>query len=161
MRNVGLDAANQSANVLNPEVINDLLNACDEIKQRPPPGLIIHSAKRNGFIAGADINGFVGVSDKKTALPFILLGHKICDSIEALPFPTLALINRFCLGGGLELALACDYIIATKKSKTRTTRSQTRYSPWIWRLSKIHTAYWRHTRPALNANRTSFTRTTG
>lgn len=112
-----LDVADQSANVLNPDVISDLLNACDEIKQQTPNGLIIYSAKRNGFIAGADIKGFVGVRDKKTALHFIQLGHQICDKIEALPFPTLAMVNGFCLGGGLELSLACDYIVATDNSK--------------------------------------------
>jgi 3-hydroxyacyl-CoA dehydrogenase/enoyl-CoA hydratase/3-hydroxybutyryl-CoA epimerase len=114
---LGLDVAKQSANILNPEVINELLAACDEVKLQAPSGLIIYSAKRSGFIAGADVKGFIGISDRKIALQFIQLGHRLCDTIETLPFPTLAMINGFCLGGGLELSLACDYIIATDSSK--------------------------------------------
>lgn len=108
-----LDVANESANVLSPEVINELLTACEDIKQLKPTGLIIHSGKRSGFIAGADVKVFVGIPDRKTALEFIQLGHRLCDSIESLPMRTLAMVSGFCLGGGLELALACDYIIAS------------------------------------------------
>lgn len=108
-----LDIADKSANILSPNVINELLAACEEFKQHPPKGLIIQSGKRSGFIAGADIKGFVGIKDQKTALNFILLGHQLCNSIEALPFPTLAMVDGFCLGGGLELSLACDYIVAS------------------------------------------------
>ncbi len=116
---LGLDVANQSANILNPEVINELLSAFDEVKQQAPRGLIIHSNKRSGFIAGADIKGFVGVSDRKTALGFIQLGQHLCNSVEELPLPTLAMIDGFCLGGGLELSLACDYIIASDRPASK------------------------------------------
>ena len=108
-----LDVANESANVLSPEVINELLVACEDIKQQKPMGLIIHSGKRSGFIAGADVKVFVGIPDRQTALEFIQLGQRLCDTIENLPLRTLAMVNGFCLGGGLELALACDYIIAS------------------------------------------------
>lgn len=110
-----LDVANASANVLSPDVINELLRACDDIKQQNPAGLIICSGKRSGFIAGADVKVFVGISDRDTALSFIQLGHTLCNTIENLPMPTLAMVNGFCLGGGLELALACDYIIASDR----------------------------------------------
>ena len=114
---LSLDVADKSANILNPEVIHELLAVCNEIKQKPPRGLIIYSAKQSGFIAGADVKGFVGICDHNTALQFIQLGHRLCDTLETLPFPTLTMIDGFCLGGGLELALACDYIVATDSSK--------------------------------------------
>ena len=110
---LSLDVANESANILNPDVINELLVACEDIKQQKPTGLIIHSSKRNGFIAGADVKVFVGIPNRSTALEFIQLGHRLCNTIENLPMRTLAMVNGFCLGGGLELALACDYIIAS------------------------------------------------
>lgn len=109
-----LNVANQSANILSPEVITELIQSCDTLNQLAPSGLIIYSGKRSGFIAGADIKGFVGVTDETTALKFIQLGQQMCDVLEKLPFPTLAMINGFCLGGGLELALACDYIVASE-----------------------------------------------
>src|SRR5205085_7603557 len=85
----------------------------------PPKGLAILSAKENGFAAGADIDEFTTLKSAEEAGAFINLGNEVFDKIAALPFPTLALIHGFCMGGGTELALACRYRVADDGPKTR------------------------------------------
>lgn len=122
-----LDVKNESANVLNPDVIQEMMTACDEISATGEKiranGLIIHSGKPSGFIAGADVKTFKGVgnraSDKILALQFIHSGQQLCQRIEDLPIPTLAMIKGFCMGGGLEVAMACDYIVTDDAPSTK------------------------------------------
>lgn len=75
--------------------------------------LVFRSAKRDIFIAGADINEIKDLLNEEQAYKEIRAGQLIIDDISKLPFPTLAVINGVCLGGGCELALACTYRIAT------------------------------------------------
>ena len=81
--------------------------------------MVIRSGKSSGFIAGADIREFTAITDESAALALIRRGQEILGRIEALRFPTIALINGFCLGGGLELALACRYRVASDDPATR------------------------------------------
>lgn len=112
-----IDVKDEAANVLNPEVIDEMSRACDELSSAK--GLIIESGKENGFIAGADVKKFEGVQNKQLALSFIHAGQALCQKIEDLPFPTVAMIKGFCMGGGLEVALACDYIIVEDSPSTK------------------------------------------
>ena len=109
---VTVDKAKTSTNVLSREVLTELQTILDEVKKCSAKALIFQSGKNNGFIAGADVNEFSGFNSYNDALKAIQTGQHLMNSIENLPFPTLALINGFCLGGGMELALACDYRIA-------------------------------------------------
>jgi len=81
--------------------------------------VVIRSGKSSGCIAGADIREFTPLTDKSAALALIRRGQDILSRIEALPFPTIALIHGFCLGGGLELALSCRYRVASDEPATR------------------------------------------
>jgi len=116
---LSFDTFENTTNVLSVETLNELEEIISVVKTQSPKGLIISSAKSSGFIAGADVHSFSGITTKEAALPYIQLGQKIFNDLEALPFPTLAVIKGFCLGGGLELALACDYRIAVDDPKTR------------------------------------------
>ncbi len=118
---LGIDVKDESANVIKPELIEEMQHACDALKTGSTRGLIIYSEKPGGFIAGADVKGFAGISanDKDIALKFIHAGQQLCQSIEDLPMPTLAIVKGFCMGGGLELALACDYIISDDEPSTK------------------------------------------
>ncbi|NNE38860.1 MAG: crotonase, partial [Gammaproteobacteria bacterium] len=114
-----IDVEDSSTNVLSSEVLDEFSNVLDTVAEQGPAGLIILSAKENGFIAGADVREFTTIENEKDALVMLNRGHDVFNKLEALPFSTLALINGFCLGGGLELSLACDYRIALEDDKTR------------------------------------------
>ncbi len=117
---ISLDVKDEAANVINPDVITELSAACNEVKtSKNIKGLIIQSGKSSGFIAGADIKKFQGVKDKVIALDFIHAGQALCQKIEDLPMPTVAMVQGFCMGGGLEIALACDYIITDDSPSTK------------------------------------------
>src|SRR5258708_733332 len=77
-----------------------------------PAGLAIRSAKTSGFIAGADVNEFRGAADPRPVETAIGRAHAVIDRLEALKVPTVTVIHGFCLGGGLEVALACQSRIA-------------------------------------------------
>lgn len=114
-----LDRKNARANTLNAEVLQELSHFLNTLTgSQRPRGLVIQSGKQNGFIAGADIDQFKDLKTTEDALELICDAQAILAQLEALPFPSLVLIDGFCLGGGLELALACTYRIAVEDPKT-------------------------------------------
>jgi 3-hydroxyacyl-CoA dehydrogenase/enoyl-CoA hydratase/3-hydroxybutyryl-CoA epimerase len=106
------DKKDSSANTLSEPVLTELNAILEKLENDRPRGLVIRSAKRSGFIAGADIGEFQGVNDVGRTEAMIARGHAVFDRLDRLPLPTMAVIHGYCLGGGLELALACDYRIA-------------------------------------------------
>ncbi|MEM9384732.1 MAG: 3-hydroxyacyl-CoA dehydrogenase NAD-binding domain-containing protein [Pseudomonadota bacterium] len=103
-----LDRAGSSTNVLSSAVLGELDTLLSALVDRSPRAVMFRSAKR-GFIAGADITEFERLADADQAYALIRRGQLIMEQIAELPCPTVALINGFALGGGLELALACRY----------------------------------------------------
>ena len=120
------DQPGSGANVLGEAVLDELDHELVAIGQEHPGGLVIQSGKDNGFIAGADVKAFAGIGDEKTAEGFIRRAHSVLARLENLPFPTVAAIHGYCLGGGLELALACRYRVATEGPGTRLGFPETR-----------------------------------
>lgn len=114
-----IDVAEKSTNVLSEEVLLELDSLLDILPSLTPRGVIIHSGKKRGFIAGADISAFTKLSSREEALKLIYTGQRVFDKLEQIPFPTLAMISGFCLGGGLELALACNYRVAADSPETK------------------------------------------
>ncbi len=114
-----IDKENTKTNVLSKDVLLELEEELNLMKNNLPRGVVFLSGKENGFIAGADINEFTKFESEEDALVAIQRGHKIMNAIEALKCTTIALIHGHCLGGGLELALACDYRIAEDDLKTK------------------------------------------
>ncbi len=102
------DVPGASANALSRSAMEELNQRLLEIERAAPSGLVILSGKP-GFIAGADVREFAQVSSAEEAVPFIRDAHAVFDRLERLPCPTVAAINGYCLGGGLELAMACRY----------------------------------------------------
>ena len=112
-----IDKADGSANVLSAAVLQEFADIIEPYDSDPPNGLVIYSGKRNGFVMGADINEFTTIDDPEEAYVLIRLGQQVLDRLAALSCPTVAVINGFALGGGLELAMACDYRVAHKQGK--------------------------------------------
>lgn len=104
-----LDVPEKSANTLAIAVLQELGQVLDNIERAPPSGLLIRSGKASGFIAGADINEFTSFGSEAGALAAVQRGQQLCDRIEALPCPSVVVLQGFALGGGMELALACTY----------------------------------------------------
>jgi len=112
------DRQGESTNTFSREALEELGAALDAIAAAKPRGLVIRSAK-DSFAAGADINQFVRFQTPEEAIEFTRLGWDTLQKLRDLPFPTTAMVNGFCMGGGLELALACTYRVALDDPKTR------------------------------------------
>jgi len=112
-----LDKAGTSANTLSSDVLHELDARLTEIERSQPAAVVVCSAKSSGFVAGADIKEFTGLRNPAQAYELIRIGQKVFDRLEALPCPTAAAINGFALGGGLELALACRYRVASSDGR--------------------------------------------
>lgn len=114
-----LDREGESANSLSREVLSELDIVVGQLEKTPPRGLVIQSGKKSSFVVGADVREFEGVTDAGEASDSIREVHVLFNRIEALTFPVVVTIDGFCLGGGLELALACHYRIAKNTDATR------------------------------------------
>ncbi|HZQ72035.1 MAG TPA: 3-hydroxyacyl-CoA dehydrogenase NAD-binding domain-containing protein [Burkholderiales bacterium] len=112
------DKEGEAANTFSREALESLGAALEQIRKASPKGLVIRSAKE-GFIAGADVEEFTRFKSPEEALAFVRLGWKVLQGLRDLPFATTAAINGFCMGGGLELALACRYRVALDDPRTR------------------------------------------
>ncbi|MGA9854206.1 MAG: 3-hydroxyacyl-CoA dehydrogenase NAD-binding domain-containing protein [Gammaproteobacteria bacterium] len=106
---LGFDKLGASTNVLSGQVMVELGETLKQLAIKPPTGLVIYSAKASGFIAGADIKEFTALRTPEDAFQMIRRGQLVLEQLERLPCPSVALINGFCLGGGLELSLACSF----------------------------------------------------
>lgn len=117
---VCFDKVDSSINTITLEVMEEFANIIDHLeKDTIHKGVIIASAKKNGFIAGADISLFTQFTDIAEATHLLTEGQGILNRLEALKLPVVAMIDGFCLGGGLEIALACHYRVAEESAKTR------------------------------------------
>ena len=104
-------------NALNREVLEEMARVIREVRHDPSVRvLIVTGAGDKAFVAGADIAAMAKMS-ALDGLDFSRLGHRVMESFEDLPIPVIAAVNGFALGGGLELALACDLIVASEKAR--------------------------------------------
>jgi len=113
------DRADASSNTLGEAVIEELDGVLDWAERAPLAGLVIGSAKPGSFILGADIREFGRYTDAGEVSERIREGHRVFARLEALSCPTAATVHGFCLGGGLELALCCDWLLALDVPATR------------------------------------------
>ena len=104
-------------NALNREVLEEMARVIREVRHDSSVRvLIVTGAGDKAFVAGADIAAMAKMS-ALDGIDFSRLGHRVMESFEDLPIPVIAAVNGFALGGGLELALACDLIVASEKAR--------------------------------------------
>jgi 3-hydroxyacyl-CoA dehydrogenase/enoyl-CoA hydratase/3-hydroxybutyryl-CoA epimerase len=116
---LSFDRAGTSVNTFAQEVLIELDGVLERLALDPPKGMVIRSAKTSGFIAGADIKEFAEFDAKGNVNDAIRRGQQVFQRVAELPFPTVATIHGFCMGGGTELSLACRYRVASSDPSTR------------------------------------------
>ena len=106
----------EALNALSSLVLDEIASAVEEVGGRDGVRCLVVTGAGKAFVAGADIDAMKAMSPDE-ALRFSKKGHATLDRLEALPCPVIAAVNGFALGGGCELALACDFIYASEKAK--------------------------------------------
>jgi 3-hydroxyacyl-CoA dehydrogenase/enoyl-CoA hydratase/3-hydroxybutyryl-CoA epimerase len=115
-----LDVAGRSVNVLNRQVLTDLDLALDRVAGDSSfKLLVVRSGKDSGFLTGADLHEFHSVSSSAEAVELSARGQQLFGKLAALAIPSVAMISGACLGGGLELAMACDYRVVVDEGRTQ------------------------------------------
>ncbi len=114
-----LDKQDSAANALSVEVLGEFKEILDQLAVYPPKALIIRSGKAAGFIAGADIQEFTQLDTADKGRALVERGWTLFNRLATVNYPTLAIIKGHCLGGGLELALACRYLLAVDEPGTK------------------------------------------
>lgn len=117
---ITIDVPGESVNTLNPRFAADFENIITKLERdRTVRAAVIASGKKDGFIAGADVKVLAAVTTAAQAAELSRNGQKAMQRIADLPFPVVAAIHGACLGGGLELALACTARVAADDKKTK------------------------------------------
>ncbi len=107
-------------NTLQSAFVDQVSDVLTELKSRQDiKGLVVHSGKPDNFIAGADIRMLAACTTAEEAQQLAAKGQELFAELEALPFHVVAAIHGPCLGGGMELALACHSRVCSDDDKTR------------------------------------------
>ncbi|MCA9074748.1 MAG: enoyl-CoA hydratase/isomerase family protein [Planctomycetaceae bacterium] len=115
-----LDLAGKQVNTFNEPILRDLMAALDQIEQDDSAKLlVIRSAKEIGFVVGADVNQIEKLETTEQADFALKSGQDLFQRIEDLKIPTVAAVHGNCLGGGLEISLACQYRIVRDDASTK------------------------------------------
>ncbi|MEC5387472.1 3-hydroxyacyl-CoA dehydrogenase NAD-binding domain-containing protein [Uliginosibacterium sp. H3] len=116
---VSIDVADASTNTLGSAVLIEFGLVLDSLERLQPKGMVLMSGKTAGYIAGADLEEYAKVESVEGIKAIVGRNWSLFNRLEAVPWPTLALIRGHCMGGGLEISLACRYRIAVDEPGTR------------------------------------------
>ncbi|MGR2665384.1 fatty acid oxidation complex subunit alpha FadJ [Vibrio campbellii] len=117
---LAIDVPNEKMNTLQAAFADEMKEIFAQLKDSSGvKGMIIHSLKPDNFVAGADVRMLEACTTASEAEALAKQGQELFQQLSDLPYPVVAAIHGPCLGGGLELALACDYRVCTDSDKTR------------------------------------------
>ena len=117
---ITIDVPGESQNTLRGEFVEEITVLFDEIQANSSiKALVLISGKDNNFVAGADISMLGAIKTAQEATDLALTGHRVFARLENLDMPVIAAIHGACLGGGLELALACSHRVSTDDRSTK------------------------------------------
>ncbi len=118
---ISIDVPNEKMNTLQAAFAEDMKAIFVQLSEKGSAvkGLIVHSLKPDNFVAGADVRMLEACTSAKEAQNLAEQGQQLFQQLSDLPYPVVAAIHGPCLGGGLELALACDYRVTSDSDKTR------------------------------------------
>lgn len=117
---LAIDVPNEKMNTLQAAFADEMKAIFAQLKDTSGvKGMIIHSLKPDNFVAGADVRMLESCTTASEAEALAKQGQDLFQQLSDLPYPVVAAIHGPCLGGGLELALACDYRVCTDSDKTR------------------------------------------
>lgn len=116
---LSFDRQGASVNAFSQDALIELGDLLERLAIDPPRGMVLRSAKTSGFIAGADLKEFQEFDRRGTVNDAIRRGQSVFQKLAELPFPTVAAIHGFCMGGGTEISLACRYRVASSDASTR------------------------------------------
>ncbi|ELV8771284.1 fatty acid oxidation complex subunit alpha FadJ [Vibrio harveyi] len=117
---LAIDVPNEKMNTLQAAFADEMKEIFAQLKDTSGvKGMIIHSLKPDNFVAGADVRMLEACTTASEAEALAKQGQELFQQLSDLPYPVVAAIHGPCLGGGLELALACDYRVCTESDKTR------------------------------------------
>lgn len=119
---ITFDDPDRSVNVFTEAVMLRFGEALDDARAAAREGrmsaLVVRSGKEGSFVVGADVDAIASLEDPAEAESKVRTGQTVFSDVASLPVPTVAAVNGACLGGGLELALACDTRIAADHDRT-------------------------------------------
>jgi enoyl-CoA hydratase len=106
----------EKLNAVSPEMMSEISQALDEVRGNKAIRVLLLTGQGRAFIAGADIKLFLEL-DPLAARDFAARGQELLLKLGELPFPVIACVHGFALGGGCEIAMACDFIYAAEHTK--------------------------------------------
>lgn len=133
----------KALNALNAETLREIQSGIQEVKDHPEcKVLIVTGAGEKAFVAGADIAEMRGMNSIE-ALNFSKMGHLTLKMIQDLDRPVIAAVNGYALGGGTEIALACDFIYASENAKFGLPEATLGIFPGFGGTRETSSPYWK------------------